>query len=57
MFMGLAPSEVRSLTLPQFLMMQDAYARAHAAPGKGGPPPAPPPPPADIARLLKARES
>jgi hypothetical protein len=57
MFMGLAPSEVRSLTLPQFLMMQDAYARAHAAPGKGGAPPAPPPPPADIARLLKARES
>lgn len=54
MFMGLAPSEVRSLTLPQFLMMQDA-ARARAAPGKGGAPPAPPPPPADIARLLKAR--
>jgi hypothetical protein len=54
--MGLQPSEVRSLTLPQFLLMQDAYVRAHAPPGKGGGTPPPPPPP-DIARLLKARES
>jgi hypothetical protein len=53
--MGLQPSEVRSLTLPQFLLMQDAYVRAHAPPGKGAAPP--PPPPADIARLLRARES
>jgi len=53
MFMGLQPSEIRSLTLPQFLLMQDAYVRAHAPPGKGGG--TPPPPPADTARLLKAK--
>lgn len=56
MLMGLPPSEVRSLTLPQFLLMQDAYVRAHAAPGKGGSAP-PPPPPDAIARLLKAKEA
>lgn len=56
MLMGLQPSEVRSLSLPQFLLMQDAYVRAHAPPGKGSVPP-PSPPPADIARLLRERES
>lgn len=54
--MGLQPSEVRSLTLPQFLLMQDAYLRAHAPPGKGGAA-APPPPPDAIARMLKAKET
>ncbi len=53
--MGLQPSEVRSLTLPQFLLMQDAHARVHAPPGKSGQTP-PPPPPADIARLVRAQE-
>lgn len=57
MLMGLQPSEVRALTFPQFLQMQESWMQAHAPPGKGNNQPPPPPPPAEIARLLNERQS
>jgi hypothetical protein len=52
--MGLQPSEVRQLTMPQFLLIADAFSRAHSPRGKG----AVPSTPSDaVAALVKRAEA
>lgn len=50
--MRLAPSETRRMTLPDFLVIADAYAEAHAPPGRRRGAPVT----ADLAEKLKAME-
>lgn len=51
--MHLPPSEVRRMSLPQFLLVADAYAEAHKPPGKRRPDPIP----SSVIAALKARQA